>query len=361
MEEDNVKNILIIGNGFDLVHGLKTRYTDFLRAAKDKTVDDNGFRTLVRDNIWIEYFLSITNLDDDRGWIDFENEIGKVIKDLDELLFSTNSKTKIKSKKSIFGLATNFFIINGDQVSIKSDIDKNKCIWYFDKNLRRLIRAFEIYLIEMDNKIKPIYNSYRGEYYYHHSLIKLDFDYVLSFNYTDTYEGFYAREKVPEYCYIHGKAQRDIYKTNMVLGIDEYLDKDKQNSDFAFVEFKKYYQRIVKKTGSEYSDWLKQDGPFEIYILGHSLGETDHDILREFFEHENAKITVCYHDEDHERSVIENTIKILNHDNKNGREELIRRVHGSDWSIRFVDQYDTANGGIMEQVRTAAESTMKTR
>ena len=32
----NVKTLLVIGNGFDLAHGLKTKYTDFLHFIKKK-------------------------------------------------------------------------------------------------------------------------------------------------------------------------------------------------------------------------------------------------------------------------------------------------------------------------------------
>ena len=39
-----------------------------------------------------------------------------------------------------------------------------------------------------------------------------------------------------------------ISKNNMVLGIDEYLKDDYKNNQLDFVDFKKYFQRIFKKT-----------------------------------------------------------------------------------------------------------------
>ena len=71
-------------------------------------------------------------------------------------------------------------------------------------------------------------------------LFKKDFSYILSFNYTDTYETLYGNENT-KYCYIHGKTQADASKTNMILGIDETLKDGEENKNFAFAKFKKYF------------------------------------------------------------------------------------------------------------------------
>ena len=72
-------NFLIIGNGFDLTHGLPTGYIDFLRYCQD--YDKNSpvyssfelnkeFDLFVEHNIWLKYFLSVaTDLEDARTWI----------------------------------------------------------------------------------------------------------------------------------------------------------------------------------------------------------------------------------------------------------------------------------------------------
>ena len=120
-----VKNILVIGNGFDLYHCLPTRYIDFINVVKrlfelaaeknlskclyvkymfgpnsplysDKYIekcyrihknrmqkvelDQSRIKDLVEccsRNVWIDYFLKIClrNI----GWIDFEKEMAQVI------------------------------------------------------------------------------------------------------------------------------------------------------------------------------------------------------------------------------------------------------------------------------------------
>ena len=32
---DNINNVLVIGNGYDIAHGLKTRYSDFIDWVKE--------------------------------------------------------------------------------------------------------------------------------------------------------------------------------------------------------------------------------------------------------------------------------------------------------------------------------------
>ncbi len=82
-------NILVIGNGFDLAHGLPTSYKDFLEFTDNymsyaKSINDNllsELKTLVSNNCWLEYFKRtyIGN-----GWIDFEKEMSNVIMMIDQ-------------------------------------------------------------------------------------------------------------------------------------------------------------------------------------------------------------------------------------------------------------------------------------
>ena len=115
-------NILLIGNGFDLAHGLPTKYTDFLEFAKavrkiqkDGLLMDNRKienvlseyhlhssvkanilacfgKTLEKEseeilglmdrNFWLEYFLKCLMYQKE-NWIDFEGEISEVMKSID--------------------------------------------------------------------------------------------------------------------------------------------------------------------------------------------------------------------------------------------------------------------------------------
>ena len=66
------------------------------------------------------------------------------------------------------------------------------------------------------------------------------FDCVLSFNYTNTYERLYGNEKT-HYCYIHGKAQENREKSNLILGIDDCLSHGEESKNFKCVRFKNIF------------------------------------------------------------------------------------------------------------------------
>jgi hypothetical protein len=64
MEENNCKynTLVIIGNGFDLAHGYKTKYTDFVASVEENYF--NNYISLLK--------LNRVNSDD---WSDFENRV----------------------------------------------------------------------------------------------------------------------------------------------------------------------------------------------------------------------------------------------------------------------------------------------
>ena len=66
-------------------------------------------------------------------------------------------------------------------------------------------------------------------------------------------------EKKIAYDYIHGRInpKADENTSNLILGIDEYLLGEEKRTNNEFIEFKKFYQRIYKKTGCIYTDWVK--------------------------------------------------------------------------------------------------------
>ena len=127
----------------------------------------------------------------------------------------------------------------------------------------------------------------------------------------------------------------------MVLGIDEYLHEPAKTDDNEFIEFKKFYQRIYKRTGSKYLSWLgylnayidktrKANPPAtSVYFYGHSLDITDGDIIAKLIRIENATTTIFYHSKKALGDQISNLVKIL------GEEELIERTGDYKPSILF--------------------------
>ena len=82
----------------------------------------------------------------------------------------------------------------------------------------------------------------------------------------------------------------------------------------------------------------------DVHIVGHSLDKTDYDVLYEIFNYPNFRIIVYYYSPEDFEDKVQKVIRLLAYKGKNGRDELIRRVHGKQWSIKFVDQYDEKDG-----------------
>lgn len=288
-------NILMIGNGFDLAHGLPTKYTHFLdfvnvinqvvevhsqeeweaidwkdlhlEMQKNIIKDTGNFRgnwfsnekikswkEKVENNFWIQYFLQC-DMHGKENWIDFESEIAYVIKCIDKRMSDCGAglySCEYALKRDELLLVDYKRILKIVEPLLKNTSDKrfidirNK----LEEDLNRLISAFEWYLSDYVKRI-PVEEKFL-------KIKGLNIDKVLSFNYTDTYSSIYDSERACTYDYIHGEANNKIETNNMVLGIDEYLPEERMDTDVEFITFKKYYQRIHKETGCEYKIWVDE-------------------------------------------------------------------------------------------------------
>lgn len=133
----------------------------------------------------------------------------------------------------------------------------------------------------------------------------------------------------------------------MVLGIEEYLKGEDRDNKLELVEFKKYFQRIYKKTGCKHKEWLEsvsesqknqgdnflREGIFlnNIYIYGHSLDVTDKDILEDLLSLPYTQTTIFYLDKRDYAQKISNMIKII------GQDELTNSVYGKNPKIVFQE------------------------
>ena len=69
-------NLFIIGNGFDLFHGLPTRYTDFVAFLQDKYPEVYGWLYDSIKSYSLGYWNVIGKADDTLIWNDMEQVLG---------------------------------------------------------------------------------------------------------------------------------------------------------------------------------------------------------------------------------------------------------------------------------------------
>lgn len=175
-------NFLIIGNGFDLTHGLPTGYIDFLKYCQDydrnnpvSSVEElnKEFDLFIGNNIWLKYFLDVvTDLKSTRTWIDFEKEIAEVIQDIElgnwqiKCMQYINAPSEI-TLEPLSPVESEKFL---RFVSIFSDYDKENDRYIIGANdvtdidsfvkfiylqLRDFTRAFEIYCLKINEIQMP--------------------------------------------------------------------------------------------------------------------------------------------------------------------------------------------------------------
>ncbi|OOM09318.1 AbiH family protein [Clostridium saccharobutylicum] len=313
---------------------------------------------LCENNIWIDHLQKCSKDNTLKGenWIDFEFEISKIIKALeyDKVCLKDKVRTGNTSyqaeNKSLFDIGYNF--IDGVRKYSKKenlkhlnfnnfhdDTYRKKVIKELNCELEELIRCLEIYLEEVVEKI-DIENK----------LLDIEeiesIDKLISFNYTDTFKRVYDKDNNVECDYIHGSLDisESNKENNMVLGIDEYLENGDESAELDFIQFKKYFQRIYKKTGCVYKGWLEERRQWridmseivsndyiveDIYFYGHSLDVTDKDIIKELLMFPNTQSTVFYYDNDDYIQKIRNIVALITPD------ELIDRVYGAKPRIVF--------------------------
>ena len=126
----------------------------------------------------------------------------------------------------------------------------------------------------------------------------------------------------------------------MVLGIDEYLEDEDKDKNIEFIQFKKFFQRIYKRTGCKYVDWVSSNGKryvdeqfeIEIYICGHSLDTTDNDVLSEIINYNRSRIKIYYLNKQVMGKQITNLVKMI------GQDTLVSSVYGDSAKIEFIEQ-----------------------
>ncbi|VED91349.1 Uncharacterised protein [Streptococcus equinus] len=147
---------------------------------------------------------------------------------------------------------------------------------------------------------------------------------VLTFNYTDTANRLFG---IPEKNthFIHGRIDfaRDKKSINtMVFGIEDKEDKT-ENINPDLISYQKFYQRIIKETGSDYRKFFekpKNSGEavddMNIIVFGHSVDPLDKEIFEKCFELAeerggNYKFIFNYYDEKAKREIVKNLTIIL--------------------------------------------------
>lgn len=320
-----MNRIILIGNGLDLAHRLPTSYKDFINwyfcqwlkrliiyTGKNISDDLCSF-SLIKDVSWCAYlnaristinppsglefieFLkeqkednivrftpfmeSICKSIETKGWVDIENEYYGLLK-----TFLYTSSNKYESPKQL-NTELNYLkqcLINYLQQVQGNFFSKEKNI---NPNIEKLVLE-PIYVRDIScdglSKKKEMENKFLGGY-----LIRIM---VLNFNYTKTADVINNEKVLPEIItnHIHGDLSDP---KRIIFGYGDELDEDfkallklNENEFLAEIKSVRYletdrYRKLLEFIESDL---------YQVYIMGHSCGNSDRTLLNTLFEHKNC-------------------------------------------------------------------------
>lgn len=333
----------MIGNGFDLAHGLKTSYRDFLDWYICK-----AFNQFCEEKSYLDKLIEIKNTY--TGQFSVFEVKPKCFEDVIKLIeanqnqsinyfsnFFRNLLMSYKSKKWVdveryYFNKLKFIFSNPNVHNKEQEVDNlNKEFDFLILQLAKYIKEIngiitKIHALNIRNlhKLNKVFEASSQS-----SKIK-----VLNFNYTETViRKHYAIED--EVIYIHGRVT-DIENNPIIFGYGDESDPVYQNIEDSgenlYLEHIKSFGYFQTNNYHQLLSYIDSE-PYVVYIIGHSCGLSDRVLLNQIFEHKNCeKIEIFFHlRKDGTDNFKEITQEISRHFKPNNKSLMRRRVGNKDF------------------------------
>ncbi len=305
-----MNRLVLIGNGFDLAHGLPTSYQDFIKWYWNKRRDGFvGNTTQVSEDIlckiqcWShslnEAIFNDAELKNASGLGVFDYFIRRRQEYDVEMSSLFERIMKNVNNKNWLGIENDYY---NDLVYNSSSASKvNKQLKYLKKLLIEYLKN-----IDYDKILKKNYSikdyimggldprrdySISGRPLYKRlpSYDMIENIMILSFNYTKT-PTLYKDDDRDDIVinYIHGELDKP---DSVIFGYGDELDKGYNKlRDKNYNECLRYMKSIKYLESDNYRQMLDfiESAPFQILIMGHSCGISDRTLLNTLFEHKNC-------------------------------------------------------------------------
>ena len=339
-----MNRLVIIGNGFDMAHGLKTSYKDFINWYWERRIDafvgntskvseDCLCKLTIKDDTHIscwnvfafqnsyfkdirgnrtcsgyeliaelqahpdlfavdstKFFGTILQSIETRGWVDIENDYYQLLKECSE---NADCGYTVKELNEQLAFLQEKLIEYLRSIGTNQYIKElhNGMIEFFDPadfSTEGKKKALENIGIESINLEDVQYN------FEEQKKLRPERIMLLSFNYTATAKNYNNFNL--EHNYIHGELE---HPKNIIFGYGDELDRHYQDIlDRNDNELLKNVKSVKYLETRHYHDMLEflMSAPFQVLIMGHSCGNSDRTLLNTVFEHENCvSIKPFYH------------------------------------------------------------------
>lgn len=218
------KTLIILGNGFDLDLGWRTSYKDFYQAKKARFAEFNGMRY-------------IQDMVQGGHWHDLEGYIRTCLKEMPQ-----------------------------------SRAEEMLHFWWICRNL--MFDYFTSIRTEM-------YNTNKSSCAYKFLTGITEKSTIVTFNYTNPFRQNGIPIKATKFIHIHGDIENTTNSTKLKLGVDKYVIDEN-----SIVKCEQTLP-IIKSHENKYIDKLFRLLKIhkDIIFYGHSLGQTDADYFKSYFQH----------------------------------------------------------------------------
>lgn len=372
-----INRLFLIGNGFDLSLGLKTKYTDFLLwLLKREIVNaiNSGIQEAPFDkykgkynSLYEEYDILRLNGYSESKLFDVlinrnsyrisEDKI-ITINNLNELFelnerYGIDIKTPensslinhllVSAKENWVDIENTYFELLKILVDIKDVKDKKKYkdhIEIINSELTEITIYLKEYLLSLDVNI----DKETAIRYYKQFNKPIDFDdflepdissqratnginYFLNFNYTDSMTSLLSNFK--QYQYLQNHIHGDLIESEIIFGFGDEMDsiykQIEELNDNRYFKHIKSFHYFKTPNQRKLQAFLNSDF-YQVCIYGHSCGLSDRVMLNEIFEHENCKSIKIYYYNDEDFTT--KTMEISRHFNSN--KEMRKKIVDKD-------------------------------
>jgi len=354
-----MNRLIIIGNGFDLAHGMKTSYNDFLLWYLKKSFKKAYDFEVHEDDLCIINFQgqgipAIEEFKDVKKFISYDETPDIKYSKIDNALILDYIRSL--SSKNIFRLffKHSFLKLLFSNCSTYNWVDIE--IEYY-KYLKELVKLDEV------AKVRDLNNSFHNlkhelEQYLNEITIpalspaydeifksNFDSDFIsltLDFNYTNTIKHYfdaYPWKGKAQHIRIHGELKNT--DNPIIFGYGDEMDEDYKMIELKNEkEYLKYFKAYGYAKTTNYHKLIShvEAEDFEVLILGHSCGLSDRVMLNTIFENKNCKsIKIYYYDRgDNTNDFIDVYQNISRQFNYNSRADFRKKVQPFDESVPLL-------------------------
>ena len=313
-----MNRLVLIGNGFDLAHGLKTSYEDFiywywkqriLNLYNETNNVSNDYLcklTITSESAWnVFVFNNNFKLKDTEGK-DIYNYLKENKNDfiIEFTPFLKSIHQSIETKGWVDIENEYYFLLRNRVLPINSYSDKD--VQFLNLQLDRLRQLLLIYLNWEQKKNSNVIDPIKKRIYrqieereiavsYKNTVDKSIIEQntpssvmLLNFNYTNLPEQYVVDSSNVVVNYIHGKLDNP---ESMIFGYgDEYHEDFKRLQSLNENECLRHIKSIRYLESDNYRKMLEfiESAPFQVCIMGHSCGNSDRTLLNTLFEHKNC-------------------------------------------------------------------------